>query len=151
MTAMLSVSNMKSRSLLPLALAALALGCSGSAHSPASRRDYYVQATCADSVSCCVQRNPGNPEACGLSASEAASFMAGAKAADSAAAETDGATQEWDDSHNAALPDWKRQCIRAYGDCKDGRYTGPCYDCFRMCEGQQDWPLNMCRPRKGKR
>jgi hypothetical protein len=126
---------MNSRSLLALALAALVLGCSSSAHSPASRRDSYVQATCMDSVSCCVQRNPGAPEACGLSAAEAASLMAGAKAAGSAAAATDSAAQEWDDSHNAALPDWKRECIRFYGDCWEARFSGPCYDCLRRCEG----------------
>jgi hypothetical protein len=131
---------MSSRSFVPLALAALALGCSNSAHSPASRHDYFAQATCMDSVTCCVQRNPGAPEACGLSASEAASLMAGAKAASEA-------SQEWDDSHNAALPEWKRECIRLYGDCKDALYSGPCYDCLRRCEGQQSWPLDLCRPR----
>ena len=142
---------MNSRCLLALALAALALGCSSTAHSPASRRDSYAQATCMDTVTCCLQRNPGAPEACGLSASEAASLMAGAKAAGRAAAETDSATQEWDDSHNAALPEWKRRCIRDYGDCKDAIYEGPCYDCLRRCERQQEWPISMCRPRKGKR
>lgn len=145
---MLFGPNMNSRSLLAPVIAALVLGCSSSAHSPVSRRDYFAQATCADSVSCCVQRNPGAPEACGLSASEAASLMAGAKAAGSAAAGD--AAQEWDDSHNAALPEWKRRCIRAYGDCKDAIYSGPCYHCFRLCEGQQEWPVDVCRPRKGK-
>ncbi len=131
-------------------MAALVLGCSSSAHSPASRRDYYAQATCTDSVTCCLQRNPGSPEACGLSASEAASLMAGAKTADSAAAATDSTTQEWDDSHNAALPDWKRRCIRAYGDCQDFGWTGSCHDCLRYCEGQQEWPSDKCYRRKGK-
>jgi len=136
---------MNSRSLVALALAALVLGCATSAHSPASRRDSYAQATCMDSVTCCVQRNPGAPEACGLTASEAAALMAGAKAS------TESSSEEWDDSHNAALPEWKRRCIQAYGDCRDGMYVGPCYDCLRRCEGQQDWPLNMCRPTKPKR
>jgi hypothetical protein len=142
---------MDTRSLLALAVAALALGCSSTAHSPASRRDYYAQANCTDTVTCCVQRNPGAPEACGLSASEAASLMAGAKAAGRAAAQTDSATQEWNDSHNAALPEWKRECIRFYGDCKDSRFSGPCYDCLRRCEGQQSWPFEMCRPRKQRK
>ena len=88
--------------------------------------------------------------AAGLSASEAASLMAGAKAADSAAAATDSTTQEWDDSHNAALPDWKRRCIRAYGDCQDFGWTGSCHDCLRYCEGQQEWPSDKCYRRKGK-
>jgi hypothetical protein len=84
-----------------------------------------------DSETCCLQRNPGNPSACGLDASETAVLMGGATAAADAA-------QEWDDSHNAALPEWKRRCIRNYGDCKEGIYSGPCYDCFRLCEGQQE-------------
>ena len=135
---------MNTMPLLALALAALVLGCSSSAHSRASRRDYYAQTTCADSVSCCVQRNPGNPEACGLSASEAASLMAGAKAAPESA-------QEWDDSHNASLPEWKQRCIRAYGDCQDFGWSGSCYDCLRYCEGQRQWPEDKCTPPRKKR
>ena len=138
-----------SPSLLALTVAALTLSCSSPAHSTASRRDFYAQATCTDSVTCCVQRHPGNPEACGLSASEAASLMAGAKAAGSAATDEGGASAEWDDSHNANLPEWKRRCIRAYGDCQDFGWTGSCYDCLRYCEGQREWPSDKCyRPKK---
>ena len=95
-------------------------------------------------MTCCVQRNPGAPEACGLSVSEAASLMVGAKAASDAA-------QGWDDSHNAALPEWKRRCIQAYGDCQEFGWTGSCYDCLRYCEGQQEWPSDKCYRRKGKK
>jgi hypothetical protein len=128
-----------------VAVAALALGCSSSAHSTASRPISYAQATCMDTETCCLQRHPGNPEACGLSAAEAAVLMAGAKAA------TESVSEEWDDSHNAHLPEWKRRCIRSYGDCRDGLFNGPCYDCLRRCEGQQEWPLDMCEPRKPRR
>jgi hypothetical protein len=71
--------------------------------------------------------------------------MGGAKEA------ADSAVQEWDDSHNADLPEWKRECIRFYGDCKDAKFTGPCYECLRRCEGQQEWPLDMCAPSRNKR
>ncbi|MFP2904108.1 hypothetical protein ACLESD_03350 [Pyxidicoccus sp. 3LFB2] len=137
---------MRSSVFLALGAATLALGCANSARSTESWRGHYAQTTCMDSETCCLLRNPGNPEACGLSASEAAIFMGGARAA------TDSATAAWDDSHNADLPDWKRQCIRSYGDCKDFGWSGSCYDCLRLCEGQQDWPLHLCRPpKKGKR
>jgi len=127
---------------------ALSLGCSGSATSAAGRRDAYALATCADTVTCCIQRNPGMPEACGLTASEAASHMAGAKMAVDAA---EGAPAEWDDSHNAALPEWRRRCIRAYDDCREYGWSGSCYDCLRSCEGQQSWPEDQCSPRRKKR
>lgn len=71
--------------------------------------------------------------------------MGGVKAA------SDVASEEWDDSHNSALPDWKRECIRFYGDCKNAKFTGPCYECLRRCEGQQEWPLDMCAPSRNKR
>ncbi|GHG87414.1 hypothetical protein [Comamonas sp. JC664] len=56
-----------------------------------------------------------------------------------------------EDAHNAKLPDWKRRCISTYAECKDDDWTGSCYACFRYCEGQQEWPLNKCRPRKSTR
>jgi hypothetical protein len=24
------------------------------------------------------------------------------------------------------------------------KWTGPCYDCFRRCEGQHQWPEDWC-------
>jgi hypothetical protein len=110
----------------------------------ASHHEYYAQSTCMDSETCCLQRNAGIPEACGLSASEAAVLMGGAKAAADAA-------EAWDDSHNANLPEWKQRCIRAYGDCREFGWPGSCYDCFRYCEGQQEWPEDKCTPGKKKR
>ncbi|WP_043709280.1 hypothetical protein [Corallococcus macrosporus] len=125
-------------------LAALSLGCSSSATTTASRRGAYALASCTDTVSCCIQRNPGMPDACGLTAAEAASHMAGVKMAVEAAAEEE-------DAHNAELPEWKRRCISTYAECKEADWMGSCYDCFRYCEGQEEWPVNKCRPRKGKR
>ncbi|MFY2562973.1 hypothetical protein ACN469_35595 [Corallococcus terminator] len=130
--------------LLALAYAALALGCSGSAHSTANR-DAYAQATCMDSETCCIQRF--GSEACGFTKTEAAILMAGAKEATSGASDA----EEWADAHNENLPEWKRRCIRNYGDCKEGRFSGPCYDCMRRCEGQQEWPLDMCDAKRKRR
>ena len=130
-------------------LTAVSLGCSGIATGTASRRDAYALATCTDTVTCCLHRNPGMPETCGLTASEAASHMAGVKMAVEAAEE---APAKWDDAHNDALPEWKRECIRFYGDCQtEPGWTGTCYDCLRYCEGQHEWPTNQCFPSKKRR
>ncbi|WP_223752158.1 hypothetical protein [Myxococcus sp. XM-1-1-1] len=43
---------------------------------------------------------------------------------------------------------WKQQCMDLYVLCKDQkkpRWTGDCYACFRNCEGQRQWPFNLCR------
>jgi hypothetical protein len=102
---------------------------------------------CIDSETCCVEAHPSNPAACGLTAAEAATLTA----AGAAATTTHSSTAEWDDAHNANLPEWKRRCIRTYGDCVERGWTGSCHDCLRRCEGQHDWPIHMCGPQKGKR
>ncbi|RKG66905.1 hypothetical protein D7W79_35955 [Corallococcus exercitus] len=99
---------------------------------------------CLDSESCCIEAHPGNPAACGLSAAEAAALMA----AGVGATGTHGGAEAWDDAHNAHLPDWKRRCIRAYGDCQEFKWSGNCHSCFRYCEGQQEWPEDQCGPRR---
>ncbi|NVJ00339.1 hypothetical protein HV824_19725 [Myxococcus sp. AM009] len=129
----------------------LSLGCSSSATGTASRRDAYALATCTDTVTCCIQRNPTMPEACGLTASEAAAHMAGVKTAMEEIAKEEDAPAEWDDAHNASLPEWKRRCIRSYGDCQEFAWTGSCHDCLRLCEGQQEWPEDKCSPSRKKR
>ncbi|TQF14945.1 hypothetical protein FJV41_16095 [Myxococcus llanfairpwllgwyngyllgogerychwyrndrobwllllantysiliogogogochensis] len=95
-----------------------------------------------DSATCCIQRF--GPEACGFSTSEAAVLMGGAKAVTDAASDT----EEWDDSHNSHLPEWRRECIRAYGDCQNKGWKGDCSACFDYCKGQHEWPINKCRPKK---
>ncbi|NOK00223.1 hypothetical protein HNV27_01185 [Myxococcus xanthus] len=142
------MSNRNTHLSLAYALAALALGCSNSATGISSRRDMdpqdaYAQAACLDSATCCIQRF--GPDACGLSATEAAVLMAGSQVA----AEAD--APDVDDAHNTNLPEWKRRCIATYAECKDDDWQGSCYACFRYCEGQQEWPINKCRPRRGKR
>ncbi|WAM26441.1 hypothetical protein [Myxococcus sp. NMCA1] len=131
----------------------LVLGCSSSATGTTSRHDAYALATCSDTVSCCIQRNPGVPEACGLTASEAALYMAGVKTAMDEATKEEEAPVIWDDAHNGDLPEWRRECIRFYGDCKtEPGWTGPCYECLRRCEAQEEWPVSMCKPgRKTRR
>ncbi|GHG84154.1 hypothetical protein JJE73_22535 [Comamonas sp. JC664] len=129
--------------------AVMSLGCaSSSATSTTLQRDAYALASCTDTVSCCLQRNPGVPETCGLTASEAASHLAGVKMAMEA---TDDAPAVPEDAHNAALPEWKKNCINTYVECRDEKkpgWAGDCYACFRNCEGQHEWPFATCHPRR---
>ncbi len=78
--------------------------------------------------------------------------MTGVKTAMDEAAKEEDAPVVWDDAHNEALPEWKRECIRFYGDCEtEPGWTGACYDCLRYCEGQHEWPTNRCFPPKKRR
>ncbi len=45
------------------------------------------------------------------------------------------------------LPEWKQACINNYVRCIDEHWEGPCYDCMRLCEGQQEWPESLCHQR----
>ncbi|WP_141593667.1 hypothetical protein [Myxococcus sp. AB056] len=132
-------------------LATMSLGCSSSATGTVGRRDMgrrdaYALASCTDTVSCCIQRNPGVPDACGLTAAEAAAYVGTMDAAMKRANEK--AEEEEDDD---ADDGWKEHCINTYVACRDEkkpRWQGDCYACFRLCEGQKQWPFHECRKRK---
>ncbi|WP_240360247.1 hypothetical protein [Pyxidicoccus caerfyrddinensis] len=86
-----------------------------------------------------MQRNPGNPEACGMSAAEAVVILA-------AAAATTATTEADDDSDEG----WRQHCIDTYVRCKTQekpRWVGDCYACLRNCEGQRQWPFDLCHAR----
>ncbi|WP_434348569.1 hypothetical protein ACN6A1_14645 [Myxococcus virescens] len=130
-------------------LAVASLGCASSTTGAANRRDAYALASCTDTVSCCMQRNPGVPEACGLTAGEAAAHLATMDAAVRFANEK--TRERADDSADEA---WKEQCRANYVLCRDEKnpvWEGDCYACFRYCEGQHEWPDDQCRPRRKKR
>ncbi|GMT97843.1 hypothetical protein KH5H1_19620 [Corallococcus caeni] len=121
------------RHLAPL-LAALSLGC----------------ATVAmDTETDCIQRHPGRPEACGLTAAEAAAIMAAGIGATGTHSSSDADLDDYVD--DPRLPEWKNRCLRTWNECADGRYSGPCTDCLRRCEGQQEWPIEMCGPKRKRR
>jgi hypothetical protein len=44
-------------------------------------------------------------------------------------------------------PDWNQKCIDRYVDCKEQKWAGDCYACFRFCQGQHAWPTEDCYPR----
>nr|WP_238539978.1 hypothetical protein [Corallococcus macrosporus] len=56
--------------------------------------------------------------------------------------------EEEDDDPDAG---WKEHCSNTYVACRDQkkpRWTGDCYDCFRWCEGQRQWPFKKCHRRQ---
>ncbi|MFY1829112.1 hypothetical protein ACN47A_24550 [Myxococcus fulvus] len=118
----------------------LSLGCASTERVRSGTSGAYAQATCTDTVTCCLQRNVGNPEACGLTAAEAGKHISAAMALDAAGEKS----EEKDDPDEG----WKQQCMDLYVLCKDQkkpRWTGDCYACFRNCEGQRQWPFSLCR------
>jgi hypothetical protein len=97
------------------------------------------------SVNCCIKKFPLSPvESCGVTEAEALGVLSGILVAAGAAT---AAGDEDDFANNAHLPEWKQECIRNYVACKSRPgWKGPCYDCLRRCEGQQQWPFRMCSP-----
>lgn len=132
-----------SASLLVL-LASLSLGCSSGATGTASRRESPRPApdtACLDSVSCCLQRHPTQPELCGLSAREAVVYLAELQAL---------AKEREAEREGGASSDWKRRCVETHARCKDGgrgRWSGDCYACFVRCEREREWPYDRCHRR----
>ncbi|NVJ09178.1 hypothetical protein HUW63_28610 [Myxococcus sp. AM001] len=128
-------------------MAVLSHGCSSGATGTVGRRDAYALASCTDTVSCCVQRNPGAAEACGLTAAEAAAYVGTMDAAMRRANEKEKEEEDDDDADDG----WKEHCSNTYVACRDEkkpRWVGDCYACFRWCEGQKQWPFHKCRKRK---
>ncbi|NTX17431.1 hypothetical protein HUA76_42340 [Myxococcus sp. CA056] len=98
---------------------------------------------CMDSETCCLQSHPGNPAACGFTDAEAAIILAAAATATSVLA----TSSEGDDPDEG----WRQHCIDNYVRCKSQkkpRWVGPCYDCLRNCEGQHQWPYELCSQSK---
>lgn len=91
-------------------------------------------------VRCLLYQEVG-AEGCGVSSSEAADLLKGAGAVHEA-------TKKVGESEQEGTPEWKQRCIDLYVNCKDDAWVGSCYECLRYCEGQRDWPLDKCRPRK---
>lgn len=150
--------------ILVLCAMTLVAGCSTGAHvtSNVSRpvdSAYLAQATCWDTESCCIQRAPLTAvERCGADPARVASILKTLEAFNESTetreaealpvAEGAEIPQGEDDAEAAAkkkrLPKWKRKCMDAYYECMQEKWTGSCYDCFRRCEGQHQWPEDWC-------
>lgn len=101
------------------------------------------------STDCCIKKFPLSPvESCGVELSEANKVLFG-MATIMTLQEGDQPKEGADEFvNNQELPEWKQRCIKGYYDCVNEGWTGDCYACIRRCEGQQAWPLRMCRPRR---
>lgn len=105
-------------------------------------------------MSCCIQNHPLTAvESCGASAQDIAEVFNGARVLNEATKAEETTTEEVDIpseddfANNRHLPEWKQDCIRNYVACRnESDWQGPCYDCLRRCEGQQQWPFKMCWP-----
>jgi hypothetical protein len=119
---------------LAAAVAGLVTGCAAALCQPGE-----------PSADCCIKKFPLSPvESCGASEVDALRILNGMKMAYEAAKD-DGDEDDFANNHH--LPEWKQDCIRNYVICKtDPEWSGPCYDCLRRCEGQQDWPFRQCGP-----
>jgi hypothetical protein len=128
---------------------ALSAGCSAGAHAvsgPLAPSALDCRPGESSTV-CCIKKFPLTPvESCGASLAEVDRVLSDMSAALHAAQ-----ALEDDFAHNAHLPEWKQLCIKGFVTCKNEGWTGSCYDCLRRCEGQQEWPAEMCGPRKKKK
>ncbi|WP_225412832.1 hypothetical protein [Stigmatella hybrida] len=148
---------------LGIGLAALlggpASGCASGANYSANGSIYLAQSLNIDcrpgdsSMVCCIKKFPRTAmESCGAAAAEVAAVLNGVKVLNEASQAEGEEPEEKDDfANNANLPEWKQRCIKNYYACKqEPDWAGPCYDCLRRCEGQQEWPFAMCGPNKRK-
>ncbi|RKG83943.1 hypothetical protein D7V88_23100 [Corallococcus terminator] len=126
---------------------ALGMGCATAAHETERRTTGTYLAQAADacrpgdpSTVCCFKKFK-SAEACGMTRSEAATLMQGARELERATG-TD-ATDDPDEG-------WRQHCIDSYARCqstKKPRWGGPCGACMDQCTGQHQWPFDMCGPK----
>lgn len=92
-------------------------------------------------MTCCIKKHPYDPVgACGATPSEVEQALRAVRA--------DVDVDEDDFANIKDLPEWKQRCIKGYYSCQQYGWTGNCYDCLRYCEGQHEWPIRKCRPRR---
>jgi len=104
-----------------------------------------------NTMTCCIQKYPYDPVgACGATAVDIEEALKVGVAVESALQRrTDEGVGEGEEAND---PDegWREHCRDNYVRCKDQKkpqWVGPCYDCFRWCEGQRQWPFHMCWPK----
>ncbi len=98
-------------------------------------------------MTCCIKKHPYDPVgACGATASDIEEAIeAGVRIENALQPGVEGAGEgeETDDPDEG----WREHCRDTYVLCRDQkkpRWVGNCYDCFRWCEGQRQWPFKMC-------
>jgi hypothetical protein len=98
-------------------------------------------------MTCCIKKYPYDPVgACGATASDIEQAIRAGVTIDEYAPMP--VVKEGDFANNEDLPEWKQRCIKAYVACQNDGWIGKCDDCLRYCEGQHEWPIRKCRPRR---
>jgi hypothetical protein len=102
-------------------------------------------------MTCCIKKYPYDPVgACGATASDIAEALKTGSTFENAlqrrSDEGAGEEEEGDDPDEG----WQDHCRDTYVQCKsqmNPRWKGDCYACFRLCEGQRQWPFHLCKPK----
>lgn len=99
---------------------------------------------------CCIKNFPATPvQSCGATVVEVAEVLNGAQVLGEAAGAADEGAQGKADEDAAEDPDegYRQHCIDMYVLCVHRKWTGNCHDCLRYCQGQRQWPFNICTKR----
>jgi hypothetical protein len=127
-----------------LLLVVLSSGCV-STNSTSQQLVYLAQAAveCSpndSTVSCCIKQHPGDPERCGVAAPpkpDVDDTVRAAEAASESAREKEADPEEG----------YRDHCIDMYVLCQLRKWSRNCHDCLRYCQGQKQWPFDVCGKR----
>lgn len=93
-------------------------------------------------VQCCLKQNPGQYERCGAVPPDPKQEPRGPQL-----------PPIHPDPPEKPAPDdegWRDQCINLYVRCKQDNWRAiqgwSCYECLRNCQGQKEWPFDLCGP-----
>jgi hypothetical protein len=107
-----------------------------------------------NTMECCIKKYPYDPVgACGATALDIEEAIEAGVMVEMVDHALQRRTDEGaGEGEKADDPDegWREHCRDTYVKCRDQkkpRWIGPCYDCFRWCEGQRQWPYHMCWPK----
>lgn len=133
-----------------------AFGSSGT-HAQNPSATLLAQAAPADcrlgdsTMLCCIKKHPHDPVgACGATPSDLdAAVRAGARLEQALQRRTGDDAEEEDEEADDPDEGWREHCRDTYVQCRgqmNPRWKGDCYACFRLCEGQRQWPFHLCKP-----
>jgi len=91
-------------------------------------------------VSCCIKQHPGDPERCGIAAPPKPDVEDTVRAAQAASESPKDKEADPDEGY-------RDHCIGMYVLCQQRKWSGNCHDCLRYCQGQKQWPFNVCGKR----
>jgi hypothetical protein len=104
-------------------------------------------------MTCCIKKYPYDAlGACGATASDIAEALKTGSTLENALQRRSDEGADEGEGEDADDPEegWREHCRDNYVRCKDQkkpRWFGNCHDCFRWCEGQRQWPFQMCGPK----